>query len=55
MSVYIKMNVSSKLSYNLECRYIHNVDDRCRYLINRRTLFSIYDELYSVFDRDYDE
>jgi len=39
----------------MSCQYILDEDDRCRYLVNRQKLFQIYDELYSVFDTDYDE
>ena len=47
------MDISRRVNYNLECKYIQNTDDRCRYLVNRQTLFSIYDELYEYFDTDY--
>ena len=49
------MNITEKVDYNMGCRYIHDTNDRCRYVINRQKLFQIYDELYSVFDTDYDE
>lgn len=48
------MNVSQKIKYNMGCKYIQNMDDRCRYLVNRNKLFLIYDELFSVFDTDYE-
>ena len=48
------MDVSKKVDYNMGCKYIQNTDDRCRYLVNRNKLFQIYDELFSVFDTDYE-
>jgi hypothetical protein len=49
------MDTSQKVSYNMACKYIQNKDDRIRYLVNRKMLFNLYDNLYEYFDTDYDE
>jgi hypothetical protein len=47
------MDTTEKICYNMECRYIHDTNDRVRYVNNRQKLFTIYDELYEYFDTDF--
>jgi hypothetical protein len=49
------MNILQRVSYNMNCEYIQNIDDRCRYVNNRQMLFRLYDNLYEYFDTDYEE
>ena len=47
------MDFESKLNYNVNCNFILNDTDRCRYIVNRPILFRLQDELMDRFSTDY--
>ncbi len=51
----ISEKISKKIKYNMGCYYIKNTDERCRYVKYRQMLFQMYNELYSVFQKEDDE
>jgi hypothetical protein len=48
------LDITDKLTYRMECRFIKNDFDRQQYLGRVPSLYAIFYELHGMFDVDYD-
>ena len=47
------LDITKKLDYRMECRFIKDEHERMMYLDRVPVLYSVFYELYGIFDYDY--